>query len=359
MQAPNLFQFAPSELSQDAFFLWLLTFADSKFISTKFDTLNQVAREMLLAMVRKHRPNFDMEFKDIQLKKQYKFQENYEEKKKSRLIDILITVNEQSKLENNTDECLKIIIESKTNSKEHGNQLNSYAKHAIEQGWNFIGIYLKTGNEAKFYLNQISDKTSDLGIKFEVFNRQDILNILKKYSNIKNDIYQSYLQYLQEIENKSKTYLNLPIKDWQGYSWQGFFADLEKEFNDFEWKYVDNPNGGFWAGDLIVRQWQEHQVVFAIHQHKLVFGIFIDDEDMRSQKRNEFSKYLLEKSETSSINLQTPKRFGHGKFMKVAEVEQQHWLGNNDETVDMEKVIENIEVYKEFFEKITDNCKSS
>lgn len=80
---------------------------------------------------------------------------------------------------------------------------------------------------------------------------------------------------------------------------------------------------------------------------------------MRSKKRNEFSKYLLEKSETNSINLQTPKRFGYGKFMKVAEVEQQHWLSNNDETVDMEKVIENIEVYKEFFEKITDNCKSS
>lgn len=80
---------------------------------------------------------------------------------------------------------------------------------------------------------------------------------------------------------------------------------------------------------------------------------------MRSKKRNEFSKYLLEKSETNSINLQTPKRFGHGKFMKVAEVEQQHWLSNNDETVDVEKVIENLEVYKEFFEKITDNCKSS
>ena len=178
MTTPNLFNFAPSELSQDAFFAWLLSFADKKY-QHEFLDLHQVSQALLLAFIKKCRPNFQIDIRTIQIKRQYKFKVD----KNKRVIDILIVINEKY-----SDE-FRIIIESKTSSKEYGNQLYNYAQYAKNQDWNFIGIYLKTGNEATCFLNKISEKTKEFNMRFEIFNRQDILSILNTDKSIKNDIY--------------------------------------------------------------------------------------------------------------------------------------------------------------------------
>lgn len=347
MNTPNLFSFAPSELSQDAFFAWLFSFADKKY-QNGFKDLHEVSQKLLYAFIQKCRPDFQIDIQAVDVKTQYSFTINElidgKIKKKRRKIDILIVINDD----------FRIVIESKTNSKEHGNQLYDYAKHAIEKNWDFIGIYLKTGNEAKCFLNQIPIKTRELGIKFEIFNRQEILSVLNSYPNIDNDIFISYLSYLQNIEDKTQSFKSLPIKDWNSRSWQGLYEYLDNLNHLSWWDYVPNPSGGFWAANFKKSTWQDYSVVFAIHQQTLVFGVFVTEKDKQTKIRNQFSQFLLKSAKEQGLSHITKPKFGKGEFMQVAQIKQKDWLGGDDERIDLENVVSILNKYHAFFQILSD-----
>lgn len=333
MNAPNLFTFAPRELSQDAFFVWLFSFADKKY-KNDFNNLHEVAQKLLLSFIEKCRPNLNIDIQTVVVEKQH----NY--------IDILIIINDD----------FRILIESKTNSKEHSNQLKCYSEYAIRKKWDFIGIYLKTGNEAKCFLNQIPNKTKELGITFEIFNRQEILSVLDAYSYIDNDIFTHYLCHLQNIERKTRSFENLPIKAWYNRSWQGFYEYLDHLNYLSWWDYVPNPKGGFWGANFEKRKWQDYSIVFAIHQRTLVFGIYVTEKDKQTKLRNEFSQVLLKSAKEHGLqDIVRPSHFGKGRFMKVAEVKQEHWLGQDDDMIDLDKVVSILKMYQEFLISLSDN----
>ena len=68
MNHPNLFSFATSELSQDAFICWLLSWANPK-ISEPDKELHQCAIAFIKALFKKHKKSVS-EIKDIKIKKQ-------------------------------------------------------------------------------------------------------------------------------------------------------------------------------------------------------------------------------------------------------------------------------------------------
>lgn len=311
------------------FFAWLISFADKKY-QHEFSNLHQVAQSLLLAFIKKCLPNFKINIQTVAIQKQLKH------------IDIVVLINDN----------FRILIESKTNSKEHGNQLKRYGEYAISQNWDFIGIYLKTGNEPNYSLKKIPDKTKGLEMVFNIFNRQDILNIFRNYNHIDNSIFVDYFNYLQEIENKTNYYRELSIKNWHSCSWQGFYQYLEEKNMVCWWDYVHNFNGGFWAADFPEITWQGYKVVLAIHERTLVFGIFVADTNQRTKIRNDFANLLLSKAKEQNLNeITRPNRFGHGYFMKVAEVKQEHWLGQNDDIIQLNQVIVNLTKYQQFYTK--------
>ena len=103
----NLFDFATSELSQDAFICWLLNFAHEKHLNEDI-VLTECAKE-ILSKILPDEPNLVI---TADIERQYKN------------IDILIEVNKKH----------NVIIEDKTFSNVHDDQINEYEK-TLAEGW--------------------------------------------------------------------------------------------------------------------------------------------------------------------------------------------------------------------------------
>ena len=122
---PNLFDYATSELSQDAFLLWLMEWGKSCY-KDEDNALHSIAQRFIRRLLNK--PN-EFEISDIQLFKQQK------------KIDVLAIINNQ----------YAIIIEDKTDTREHDRQISAYTKEVQTQypALSLTCVYYKSGNESK------------------------------------------------------------------------------------------------------------------------------------------------------------------------------------------------------------------
>jgi hypothetical protein len=147
---PNIFEISTKELTQDGFVTWLLKWADP--VNKKYDTkLNECGVDFVKFLIRKQY-NDNIEIKKVEADRQWKN------------IDICADVNEQ----------YFIIIEDKTFTGEHSNQLEIYKKISLERckksDRKLICIYLKTGTEAKSSLKNIAEKGFSIVERFELIN---------------------------------------------------------------------------------------------------------------------------------------------------------------------------------------------
>ena len=219
---PNLFDYATSELSQDAFLLWLLNWAnpfDQQKIVLNYEQkcLHEAAQgfvHMLLDM-----PT-DLQIESVKCYKQ-KFH-----------IDVLAVVNGQYAL----------IIEDKTDTKEHGKQIETYAK-VLKKDDNFKEleqscIYYKSGNESLHSIEKLSKFYSEpeREISLKTILRKDVIDLFTPYVNtIKDSIFVDYFNHLQKIENLTNSYQTEPANKWKEEAWQGFYMELEKQLEMGNW----------------------------------------------------------------------------------------------------------------------------
>ena len=197
---PNLFTHATSELSQDAFILWLFEWADSE-CAAEDKALHETAQEFVRLLLE----NKDLEIHSVDCKKQ------------ERHIDVFAIVNEKYAL----------IIEDKTYSSEHSNQVERYSqwvkKHKEYSKLELHCVYFKTGNESHYKLNKLAEKY-DLE-HFTIVTRKDVLNVLYKTES-HNAILRDYVDHLQNLQDRTNSYLTLPITDWKSWEWQVFYMAL-------------------------------------------------------------------------------------------------------------------------------------
>ena len=219
----NLFYYATSELSQDAFICYLLSFAFEKFMKTD-KALNNCAKELLGIMLEREDYN-SLVVTDI--KKQYKN------------IDVLVELNDGS----------FIIIEDKTFGSQSNDQINRYRKTLIEEGVpkdKIFCVYYKIVEQDHPEENIVN------------ITRADLLKIFAKYPS-ENLIYNHYAEYLKYIDEDANAFKSdFDIENWRSkYShvYGGFFTHLinsgiVKTFgnkNDYGWHYVNNKRGGVWV----------------------------------------------------------------------------------------------------------------
>ncbi len=215
----NLFNYATSELSQDAFICWLLSHAMKEF-ETQDAELTKCAKDFL----RQFTNNTVADPIVVDIKKQYNN------------IDVLVI------LENN----IAIIIEDKTFTSEHSNQINRYS-NIIKNDKDFkhhklYCVYFKTWFDSCIYK-----------IKADcICDRLTILNTLEKYHS-QNAIFAAFKQRQQFIDKDAKTFMDKDTKSWGDAAICGFFDWLQnsdesplKEYN-IDYDYVNNPNGGFYG----------------------------------------------------------------------------------------------------------------
>lgn len=214
MKDNNLFRYATSELSQDAFICWLVSHCQ---VSVYDETLPicQCAVDFLNTMLpddKKWRKGAD-----VQVKKQYL------------KIDVLLIIDGYH-----------IIIEDKTFTDLHSNQISRYHDLLIEKGIDkkdITCVYYKM-------IEQSQKVEADIHL-----TRDIMLNIFRKYkSTITSDIFLDYFEHLEDIDQKVNSWKSIDYQHWEDLQYIGLFVNLcNEKLKDRPvwWGYSNNQSGGF------------------------------------------------------------------------------------------------------------------
>ena len=204
MKTPNLFNYATSELSQDAFLLWLLDWANPVYKDADAQ-LNAAAKKFVCLLLGK-----DIEISSVKCKKQMFH------------IDVFAVINNRYPL----------IIEDKTETKEHSKQIKRY-RDLVNNKSKYPEpphcVYYKSGNESMSNLNKLS---TDCNI---IFRKQILDTLLPFIGKTNNSIFVDYLYHIHELETITQSYLTEPAGEWKEEAWQGFYMELEKQLEMGNW----------------------------------------------------------------------------------------------------------------------------
>lgn len=179
-QKPNLFENATSELTQDAFIFWLISWANY----SKHQALQQCSKSFISLLYNlKYGQQASMP-DDIGnvlfIKRQFDY------------IDVYF----QAEIKNKR---VSFIIENKVNTSFHSDQLRRYVKqiqkNQLEQE-ELVPIYFKTG----YLYNKDYEATAldaETGERYHLLDYTAMYEFLRAFP-IKNEIYQDYLHYIGE-----------------------------------------------------------------------------------------------------------------------------------------------------------------
>lgn len=209
----NLFTYATSELSQDAFICWLLS-----HLYTENKGIDEALENCAIEFVKCFLPDFTGKYEKFSIKRQYN------------KIDVLININDK-----------RIIIEDKTFTDSHDDQVNVYKNSLMAEGVpekDIICVFYKI----------IEQPHPEKNVDFE-FTREILLKIFNKYrTQTSNSIFTDYYDYLSSIDEEVKDYYNKDIKEWNHKAYVGFFTMLQKTLlrqRANNWSHVNNQAGGF------------------------------------------------------------------------------------------------------------------
>jgi len=165
---------------------------------------------------------------------------------------------------------------------------------------------------------------------------------------------------MSQIEDLTNGYKDKQISKWEYFEWQGFYKEIETKIENEGWGYMDNRSGGFLGFILldslkcgqypIFIQLEQETFVFKISTNPKKVGLPEEEiKKIRKQVRNEISSKLIEKAKQKGYNeIIKPSRYGEGVYMAIAVIKQKDWLGENEDIVNVDKVVENLKKYLEF-----------
>lgn len=313
MRTPNIFKYATSELSQDAFLCWFIEWSDPQFKMIN-QPLHQSAVEFVKKLCAKQQVIIDS-IESVAIKRQVKW------------LDILVIVNEQ----------VAILIEDKTYTSEHSNQLKRYVQELSEETKDYkkVCIYLKIGEQSHF------KNVEEAG--FSQFLRTDLLGLLRKgkRDGVNHAFFLDYLEYLEEINLQYSAYTTLPVTQWNAFAWQGFYKEIQKYISG-NWGYVSNPRGGFWGF------WWETDITnkhfFLLEQETLVVKITNEGQTDLKEQRNNILNNVLTEATKYDLKLRRPKRLRTGKTMTIAQREDYLQMKTNG-LIDLEATVNELKKY--------------
>ncbi len=326
---PNLFYWATSELSQDAFIAWLLQWADP--LNKKFDEKkHELGSVFLKNLIQLQLPDYKKEISSVFVRRQY------------HNIDICAEINDD----------IFLIIEDKTFTSHHGEQLETYRRWGNDHysGHNkrqVVCVYLKTGSETKASLEIIKRKG------YAVFTRQMFLDTLKA-KDTSSEIVKDFYENLMKVEKSESEFEGKKIQFWEEADWIGFYRFLENNDSIERWEYVNNSSGGFMNA---IVQYNESMPYLQIEQDELCFKI-AEIYENRSNVRNAWHDIIIAEAEKLNYAVEKPSRFGSGVYMTVAVVKKEIWLCDNDGFASLPTALKILENYKEFLHILHGNFES-
>lgn len=299
---PNLFYWATSELSQDAFLCWLLEWSAPSQAGTDMHKAASLFLENILSKF-----NHGVDVKDISEIKVYK-QDAY--------IDLWAEIITRS------GDKYALLIEDKTGTDHHGNQLERYLEDLRSRGFSKVfPLYFKT-IDASCY-----EAVTAAG--YVLYTRSDFLNLFSSESmRPNNQIFLDYYEYLNSLEQRTKAFKSAPVADFvfngkpDVLPWFGFLSALSKKLESGSWGYVPNARGGFMAFyDQITPDGADNVLYIQLDCKKAVLQVRIDLRGKLKDKQKELQNLWVDElcSETSQYGLIRPKYLKSGNTMAVAE----------------------------------------
>ena len=246
MERNNIFNFATSELSQDAFICWLCNWVnfDDNDLSEDKKKLKELATDFIEKM-----SGEKLGDRKVNINRQYQ------------KIDVLLEIQNKTEFITKEDEKIPVvdmyvIIEDKVGTGLHSNQIERYRELISEKNEKDNGSRAKIKVVYyKIYDEDNMERLKEDGIDI-IFERKDMLALLEKYKNSFNNILvEDYYNYLNNIEKNVNSYIDKKLEDWNSNCYIGFFKELKNEKNllehaigrqkDCSWGYVNNSSGGF------------------------------------------------------------------------------------------------------------------
>jgi hypothetical protein len=265
MKQPNLFEFATSELSQDAL----------DFVSLIFNVHGEPVPLI----------------KEIKVEKQFKG------------LDVLAVVNDR----------YAILIEDKTFTKNHSDQLRRYSEAVKMRNpeWIQLPIYYKIADQSHY--KSVTDA------HYFPFTRERILQVLRRGldNGVTHDVFLDYLSRLEWLDEQYKAFKYVPVKDWDSFAWQGFYIELQKEF-DGHWGYVSNRKGGFWGFWWKPENLIDQSCYLQLEEDRLCVKLTAADEVDALGKARTVLNSVLAQSEKKGLLMKKPGHLRTGKTMTIA-----------------------------------------
>lgn len=325
----NIFSFATSELSQDAFLCWLINWASPEF--AKDERMHRLGVDFVSLLI-----GGAMDVKSCEVKRQWKS------------IDILCLINDEH----------VIVIEDKSGSREHSDQLKRYKKDVAEEypTRQLKLCYIQTGAQG-VYDNVVA-------ADYEVITRESLLSFfetnIQTHGEIRNNIFYDYYEHLSELQTGENAYKSTSLSDWNNAHWVGFYKEIARRLvrnvPDIFWDWAANPNGGFWYLQCM-RKFSEREgctLFLQLEQAKLCIKMEVDSDayEERISLRTKYSKAFLE--DCHDFRFKRPERFGYGRNMTVA-VYGGNYRVCKDELIDIGQTCAVIEQALNSFEQVCKN----
>lgn len=322
LDCPNLFTYATSELSQDAFLCWLLEWADPRHRDLD-PNLHRVARIFLDALFKEAGLEAPGPDASVEVHKQLK------------AADIVAEIGEHHVL----------VIEDKTHTANRDGQLDRYRKALgkLYEDRELVCIYLKTGDQSSYR----AVRSKDWG----VFTRADLLDVLGKGDSVTHNVFIDFRAWLQKLEDEVNSYKKVPPKDWKkrAPAYRGFYLALQKELGQGAWSFVNNVGGGFygfWWGSNSV-EGGTAKVYLQLQEHALNVKVHVPKKDSRRAVRGRWCGIVTEKLD----GFERPKRLGYGRWMTIATYEHDYRKVGDNEILD-------INATAKFLRGVTENLKA-
>ena len=230
-RTPNLFRYGRKELSQDAMICRLLKWSNQRLRSEDGE-LHDCGVRFVTKLLEKHGAQLRDTIDKVEVLQQ------------ASGIDVLARINSKQ----------VFLIEDKTGTKDHSNQLKRYYDLVTGAGTDLgevveervFPIYLKTGNQAI-----ADDRRIEKEENYKLFDRADFLSVLKDYGG-SDSILGDFKDYLRGLEDATQSYTMWKADGEREcrLAWEGFYRRLEYELDDgsrrsMGWGDVSNPSGGF------------------------------------------------------------------------------------------------------------------
>jgi hypothetical protein len=188
---PNIFEFATSESSQDAFFCWLLEWSKEIYFG---ETLNEISLKFINHILN--------ETCNIKLSSIEKIEIYRQEKH----IDFYCLINDN----------YVIVFEDKISTQMHDNQLAKYKEHINNKFGNKIisFVYIKT--DILFAWEEWRAKQEG----YFIIDMDTIICLLNE--NCENEIFNQFISVLKKRKKSYNQYTITPVKNWCVDDWLGF-----------------------------------------------------------------------------------------------------------------------------------------